>query len=81
MAIAVCKARWQARQISRETNSRESIGKDSMKFSNALMLGSTTLHVSPASLEKMTGKEDVDDEEGKGKKEKKAPLAERLVDT
>lgn len=66
--------------MSRETASREARGIDSSRFANTLALSAATLHVS-TSRPSHKNEDDIVDDEVKPGKAKKAPLAERLLDT
>jgi hypothetical protein len=71
----------QASQVSKETAIREARGADNARFGNALALSSASLHVSGTSLARQSmGVEDLEPPLEQEPKEKKKPLAERLVD-
>ena len=71
----------EASQLSKESAIREARGADSSRFGNALALSSASLHVSATSLARQSmGVEDSEQPGETEAKEKKKPLAERLVD-
>ena len=71
----------EASQVSKETAIREARGADSSRFGNALALSSASLHVSATTLARQNQGIDPSDEPLEPvPKEKKQPLADRLVD-
>lgn len=68
----------QASQSSKETCSREAIGADSSRFANALLCSGSVHTRHEAGPEEDPNHDEADG--GKKAKEKKAPLAERLLD-
>lgn len=71
----------EASQVSKETAMREARGADSSRFGNALALSSASLHVSATTLARQSmGVEEPEEPVDLDPKEKKKPLAERLVD-